>query len=154
ATHVSDCSPILVEVGLGRTPMIMRSLYARALLAIGVALAVSLPAVAPEIEGMKLPERVPVGQTTPTLNGAGIRTKLLVKAYVGALYLQTPTSDASVAATSDQPKRVTLVLLRDLSHDQMNKGLREGFEKNNGPEQMKALSARIQKLEGFMKDGK
>jgi hypothetical protein len=124
------------------------------LIAIGVTLALAGHANAREVEGMKLPERVPVGQMTLTLNGAGVRTKLLLKVYVGALYLQTPTSDGSIAITSDQPKRVTLVLLRDLSRDKMATGFREGFEANNSPQRLRELSPQMQKFETFLHSGK
>jgi chalcone isomerase-like protein len=127
---------------------------AKKLFVIGVTLALAGSAGAREIEGMKLPERVPIGQTTLTLNGAGVRTKMLVKAYVGALYLQTPTNDGAVAVSSDQPKRVTLVLLRDLSRDKMATGLREGFQKNNSPEKLQALAPEMQKFEAFLQSGK
>jgi hypothetical protein len=132
----------------------MRSRRAKELLVIGVTLALAGSADAREIEGMKLPERVPIGQTTLTLNGAGVRTKMLVKAYVGALYLQTPTNDGAVAISSDQPKRVTLVLLRDLSRDKMQTGLREGFQHNNSPERLQALAPQMQKFEAFLQSGK
>jgi hypothetical protein len=124
---------------------------------LGVCLAIALSgsASAREIEGVQLPDRAVVEQHHLILNGAGVRTRLLVKAYVGALYLETPTRDATAAITVDRPKRITLVLLRDLSKHQIQSALRESFEANAGPERMPALSARFQKFEdGFMRDAK
>jgi chalcone isomerase-like protein len=126
----------------------------RAGLFVCLALAVAGSAHAREVEGVQMPERAVVAQHELILNGAGIRTKLWIKVYVGALYLETPTRDAKTAIGADQPKRITLVLLRDLSKHQQASALREGFEANAGPERMRYLAGRMQKFEDFMRDGK
>lgn len=124
-------------------------------LAVCLALGVLGTASAREIEGVQLPERAVVAQKDLVLNGAGVRTKLWIKVYVGALYLQSPTRDAKVAVSVDQPKRITLVLLRDLSKHQQASAMHEGFEANAGPERMRYLAGRMQKFESeFLGDGK
>ena len=123
--------------------------------AVCLTLALAVPASAREVEGIQVPERATVGQQNLILNGAGVRTKLWIKVYVGALYLQTPTRDAKAAIAADQPKRITLVLLRDLSKRQQASALHEGFAANAGPERMRYLGARMKKFEDeFLKDGK
>ncbi len=48
----------------------------------------SLPAFAVEISGMKIPDSAKVEGQELKLNGAGIRTRMFIKVYVGALYLE------------------------------------------------------------------
>jgi len=40
-----------------------------------------------EVKGVKVDESVQVGVNTLVLNGAGVRTKMMFKVYVAALYL-------------------------------------------------------------------
>lgn len=106
----------------------------------------ALPALAQVVvEGVRLPETRTVEGKTLQLNGAGLRTKV-VKLYVGALYLEEPTKDASEVIDSEQTKRFELHVLRDLSDKQVSDVIREGFEKNSGAE-MSALEPRLKKLE-------
>jgi len=130
----------------------MQKLRPGFVLAACMALALAGRAHAREIEGVTLPERVNVGPSTLTLNGAGVRTKMWVKAYVGALYLKAPTSDANAVIAAEEPKRIVLVLLRDLSKDQMTSSFREAFEANAGP-RMPALRDRMARFEGFLQSG-
>ena len=43
----------------------------------------------------RLEDRIKVGGTELVLNGAGIRTKIFFKVYVGALYVVQPTHEAN-----------------------------------------------------------
>jgi len=55
-----------------------------------IALSLILAAAAAEakdVAGVKVPDSVSVNNQTLALNGAGIRKKLFIKVYVGALYL-------------------------------------------------------------------
>ena len=67
------------------------------------------------IEGVALEESATVGGTTLTLNGAGVGTRLMFKVYAMGLYLQTRASDARDAMSVDGPRRLRIVLLRDVS---------------------------------------
>ena len=52
-----------------------------------------------ELAGIQLADRAQVGNASLQLNGAGIRTKLFFKVYVGALYLtQKQTSGEAIIA--------------------------------------------------------
>ncbi|HRI17581.1 MAG TPA: chalcone isomerase family protein, partial [Burkholderiaceae bacterium] len=60
----------------------------RTVLILSLALLAAAPAaMAAEVGGMKLDDKTTVGGQELVLNGAGIRTKLMFKVYVGALYL-------------------------------------------------------------------
>lgn len=49
-----------------------------------------MPAGAAEIEGTMVPDTAKAGDAAPelVLNGAGVRTRVFFRVYVGALYLQ------------------------------------------------------------------
>lgn len=100
------------------------------------ALLLALPtgALAREVAGVQLPDTVEVGGKALTLNGAGIRKKLWIEVYVGALYLATPSSDANAIVAADEPKRVRMVFRRDVDQKSIMGAFREGFEANSGAE--------------------
>jgi len=106
-----------------------------------------------EVEGIAMPEQVEVAGKTLSLNGAGLRTKLFVKVYVAGLYLSTRTRDPSAAIAADQPKRIELTLLRDLSREKMESSLRSGFEDNAGG-RLTALRERLDRFAALLRDGK
>ncbi|QHJ00302.1 lipoprotein transmembrane [Xylophilus rhododendri] len=68
-----------------------------------------------EVEGVILEESALVGGTRLTLNGAGVGTRLMFKVYAMGLYLQNPARDARDALSIDGPRRLRIVLLRDVS---------------------------------------
>ena len=67
------------------------------------------------IEGVALEESATVAGTTLTLNGAGVGTRLMFKVYAMGLYLQTRASNPRDAMSVDGPRRLRIVLLRDVS---------------------------------------
>ena len=87
-------------------------------------LAAVASARAATLAGVEMPHTVTVDGTTLVLNGFGPReaTRLRIKAYVGALYLEKPSSDAGTVIDSRQPKRVTLKFLRDIDRHNLASG--------------------------------
>lgn len=86
------------------------------------------PALAKTVQGVTFPDTATVGGQSVTLNGMGVRVAyIFVKVYVGGLYLATPTHDGTAAVQTDEPKRVLLQFLRDVTHEEMVKAMREGF---------------------------
>ena len=55
-------------------------------------------AQAAEVEGVKLADKVQVGGAELVLNGAGVRTRVFFKVYVGALYLRAKSTAATTSA--------------------------------------------------------
>jgi len=120
-----------------------------AILAMLLGLTTALPALAKEVAGVSLPETTTVDGKTLKLNGAGLRKKVVFKVYVAGLYLETPSKDAAMVISSDQPKRIELSILRSLSTAQINEAINEGFEKNSKA-QMAALKARLGRLNAMI----
>lgn len=106
----------------------------------------ALPSVAAEVAGVRLEEIAKVGDTDLVLNGAGVRTKLFFKVYVGALYLPVRTADAKAAIADPGPKRVMMRMLRDLDSESLVSALNEGLEKNHTQAELKALEPKIKEL--------
>jgi len=48
-----------------------------------------------DVAGVRVPEQLAEGGHSLTLNGAGLRTRFVVKVYVAALYVTTKTHDAA-----------------------------------------------------------
>jgi len=105
-TRVALIAPLLVLVGLA-------SAQARTL------------------AGVDLPDSVVVDGSTLVLNGMGLRQASIfhVKAYVGGLYLEQPTTDGRTVIDSGQPKRVTMEFLRDIDRDQLASGWADELKK-------------------------
>ncbi|MEP6993290.1 MAG: chalcone isomerase family protein [Acidobacteriota bacterium] len=129
----------------------MRSLAVAALV-----LSLASPAGAIEVAGVKVPDTVTVEGKTLKLNGAGLRKKYgVVKVYVAALYLETPSKDAAAAISSSEVKSVRLFILRSLKGSQVSEAISEGFERNS-KEQLPKLNARLETMKQMIpevKDG-
>ena len=83
----------------------------------------SLPAIAADVGGVKLDDKMSLGGQELVLNGAGIRTKVMFKVYVGSLYVPAKASTAA-AVYAKAPRRVQLNMLRDV--DRRPDGRRAG----------------------------
>ena len=120
------------------------------LLTMLVALAFALPASALDIHGVKLADKADVGGHALVLNGAGTRTKVVFKIYVGSLYLPQPAKD--LAQVLAQPaRRVRMDLLRNLSADQLSDALLEGLKENNSDAQLAAVKGETAEMVAAMK---
>jgi hypothetical protein len=87
-------------------------------------------ALAGELSGVTLPDTLKAGEKTLKLNGLGLRKKAMFKIYVGGLYLESPSKDASAILAADQAKAIRMHFLRDLTKAQLVEAFQEGFEGN------------------------
>ena len=110
-------------------------------------------AFAAEIEGVKLPDTVRLSDSSPelVLNGAGVRTRVFFKVYVGALYLQRKAVTAPAVLADSGAKRVAMHLLRDLSAEQLFTALNEGLRNNHAQDELAKLDPQVMQLEGIFK---
>lgn len=104
-----------------------------------------------EVAGVKLDDKVKLGSGPElVLNGAGIRTRVVVNVYVGALYLaEKKTAAADVLALAG-PKRVSLSMLRDVTAQQLTDALKEGIDANNPAADVEKLKPQIDELTAIM----
>ena len=107
-------------------------------------------ALAAEVGGVKLDDKVSMGATELVLNGAGVRTRVVFKVYVASLYLPQKAADlAGVLAKG--PRRIQLNLLRTLSADQLVDALNEGLAENNTAADLAAVKSQADQLATIMK---
>jgi hypothetical protein len=104
----------------------------------GLALSAALPALAQTTDAgasVKYDNTVRVGGETLQLNGAGIRYKAVFKVYTAGLYLNQKlnTTDAVIANTG--PKRIHVVMLRDIDANELGKLFTRGMQDNSPREE-------------------
>ncbi len=118
---------------------------AAAVLAVGLGL-MALPAHADTtVAGVTFKDSAEVSGQTLKLNGAGLRTRFMVKVYAIGLYLPSPARDAAAVMKQDGPKRIVMVMKRNVSKSTMGDAIREGFERNSSAN-LGALQARLDTL--------
>jgi len=103
-------------------------------LAVGAALAVTmvLPAAAAvvDVSGYKFEDTNKVAGKDLKLNGAGMRTKLVIKVYAAGLYLPEKSKTVADILKQDGPRRVTLQMARDISSEDFGKAFMDGLNDN------------------------
>ncbi len=100
-----------------------------------------------EVAGVEVPDAVTLADgVTLRLNGAGVRRKLFVKVYVGALYLPRPRSDPAAIVAADEPQRVEMrILYRKIGVRKLRESWEEGLRRNHPPERLAGLRPAIER---------
>jgi hypothetical protein len=114
----------------------------------------ALPVLALEVAGVNVADKTKVGASELLLNGAGIRTRVVFKVYVGALYLTEKKSGAAEALAQKGAKRVALTMLRELSAQRLNEAFEKGIQANHSAAELEALKPRIAELLSLFTDAK
>lgn len=91
----------------------------------------SLPALAGELKGVKMPDTTEVDGKTLKLNGMGLRTKAIFKVYVLGLYLENTSTDPNAIIAADATRKAEMHMLRDVAKDKITEAVHDGFEKNS-----------------------
>ena len=112
-----------------------------------------MPAVAAQLDGVTLEDRVTAGKQELQLNGMAVRTRFFFKVYVAGLYLENSSRDAAAVVSSEQIKQMSLHVLRSLKASQVTEAIEEGFEKNS-KQQMGNLKDRLKKFDAMFSDVK
>jgi len=83
-----------------------------------------------EVESITLPDTLVQNNDTLVLNGAGVRKKALVlKIYVGGLYLKQKMTDADSIIMADENMNIRLVITSGrVSNSALINAIEEGFE--------------------------
>jgi hypothetical protein len=121
----------------------VRSLFAGVILTC----AASLPAFAAvDVNGYKFEDSVKVAGKDLVLNGAGMRTKVIIKVYAAGLYLTEKKSSMAEIAATDGPRRVKLMMARDLSIDSFGTAFMDGLRENTSVAERNAIVTQITKF--------
>jgi len=106
---------------------------------------------AAEVAGVKIDEQIKVGNSELVLNGAGLRSRVFIKVYVGALYVTQKAATPAELLDAGNPRRMSLRLLRDLDADTLYGALLDGLKNNNSEAELAALKAPIEQFAEIMK---
>jgi hypothetical protein len=98
----------------------------------GLALAVGLGTAAQAIEvaGLKFDDTVKVAGKDLKVNGAGVRTRIVIKVYALVLYLPEKKDTAAGVLESPGPRRFSLGLLREVTGEELGQAFMSGITAN------------------------
>lgn len=82
------------------------------------------------VSGVKYDESVDARGTKLQLNGAGVRYKAVFKVYTAGLYLTRKAGTPEEALAAPGPKRLNIVMLRDIDSGELGKLFSRGMEDN------------------------
>jgi hypothetical protein len=102
------------------------------LLAVLAALVAPLTARAQttDVNGVKFPNTVQVAGSKLTLNGAGVRHKVVFQVYAAALYTGSKASTPEAVLSASGPQRLQIVMLREIGGNELGKLFTKGMEQN------------------------
>ncbi|MCP5334385.1 MAG: chalcone isomerase family protein [Oceanospirillaceae bacterium] len=110
-----------------------------------------------QVDDIEMPDVLPATKNHPELhiNGAALRELyLLIRSYVGALYLEHPTTNAEEALNSETHKRMVFhVLLKKVGARRIANALQEALVVNVTAEEHDQLRGAIDQMLGYF-DGK
>ncbi|MFN0302584.1 MAG: chalcone isomerase family protein [Burkholderiales bacterium] len=99
-----------------------------------------------EIAGVKIDDKTTLAGQDLVLNGAGVRTRVIVDVYVGALYVVAKKTSAADLLAQDGAKRFQMTLLRDIAGKTMSDAFAEGIQNNASDAERQAVKARADEL--------
>lgn len=105
----------------------IKRLLAAACLLAGIASNAS----AVDVAGIHLEDTAKVGNKDLMLNGAGIRFKAIFKVYAAGLYLPEKKTTTADVLASNGPRRIKLVMMRDVSSDDFGQSFMKGINANS-----------------------
>lgn len=106
---------------------------------------------AAEVAGVRIDDAVKVGSSDLVLNGAGLRSKLFIKVYVGALYVGQKAGTPAAIYDSPAPRRMLMRMLRDMDAETLHGALDEGLRNNLTPAELAAMQGPAGQLGALMK---
>lgn len=127
--------------------MLRRHLFAAALV---FAMATAGHAQTTDVSGVKFNHKVTVSATALQLNGAGTRYKAIFKVYSAALYLPQKAATPEAVLAMPGPKRMHVVMLRDIDANELGKLFTRGMQDNSSREEFaKSIAGTLRLSEMF-----
>lgn len=103
-----------------------------------------------EVAGVKYDQSLQVANARLQLNGAGIRYKAVFKVYTAGLYLGGKASTTEAVLAAPGPKRMHIVMLREIDGNELGKLFTRGMQDNSSREDFsKSVAGTIRMSEIF-----
>lgn len=83
-----------------------------------------------EVSGIKYEQTLNLGGQTLQLNGAGTRYKAVFQVYTAGLYLSAKANSPEAVLSAGGPKRLHLVMLREVDGNELGRLFTKGMEQN------------------------
>jgi hypothetical protein len=129
-----------------------RVLVGFAAAAISLLLSGTAAAQAVEVAGVKFEPTQQVAGKTLVLNGAGLRVKAIFKVYAAGLYLTAKANTPEAVYASTGPRRMQMVMLRNVDGNDLGKLFTEGIQKNASREMFgKSINGTLKLADVFSK---
>ena len=87
-----------------------------------------------------------IGSAKLQLNGAGVRHKVVFKVYAAGLYLTEKASTPEAVLAAPGPRRLQIVMLRDIDGNELGKLFTKGMEENAPREEFSKSIAGILRM--------
>ncbi|HYC41951.1 MAG TPA: chalcone isomerase family protein [Noviherbaspirillum sp.] len=97
----------------------------------GLVMGLGMQAQAAEVGGVKLDDTIKVANQELKLNGAGLRTWAVFKVYAAGLYLPEKKKTVPEIMALNGPRRIKLVLLRDVNNEELGQAFMDGLNANS-----------------------
>jgi hypothetical protein len=120
-------------------------------LCVALCLAAAVQAQPVEREGAKFEPTAQVGGTALQLNGVGVRTRAIFKVYVAGLYVPAKSTSPATLLAQKGPRRMALVMLRNVDADSFAGPLNEGLKNNHSEAQLAAFRPQIEAMNAALK---
>lgn len=103
-----------------------------------------------DVAGVRYPPSANVAGTSLLLNGAGTRYRFVVKVYTAGLYLAAKANTPEAVLAAPGPKRLHVVMLRDIDGNDLGKLFTRGMQDNSSREDFgKSIPGTIRMAELF-----
>jgi len=115
-------------------------------------IAAAQPVAARDLGGVQVPDSVtvPEAKTPLALNGAGFRTRFLIKVYAGALYTAIPLTRPDQVLGASTPRVMRLQFVRAVDSETLAKGWKDSFAANHSQFELQAFRTRLQQFNAYM----
>ncbi|MEN9544355.1 MAG: hypothetical protein RLZZ598_1188, partial [Pseudomonadota bacterium] len=126
-----------------------------AALTLSTALSAYAQATFTDVNGVRFDNEITSRGNKLLLNGAGIRSKFVIKVYAAGLYVPVKVSTAEGVLDLKTPRSLKVVMLRDIDANELGKLLTDGMQKNATREEFgKAIPGTIRLGELFAEQKK
>jgi hypothetical protein len=98
--------------------------------ATSAALSTAVSAQTLDVAGVRYAPTAAVAGNTLQLNGAGIRHKFVIKVYTAGLYLGAKAATPEAVIAAPGPKRLHVVMLRDIDANELGRLFTRGMQDN------------------------